>query len=103
MRIGSESAFKERCGELAMGLCERPNVDLFGPLTVIVLTGNFTPEHSGVGKLNPIRHPPSSIDAIAPEAEETYVDDGKNQVAVAQGRQGPRLQAHQRAALCNRS
>ena len=44
VRIGAETAFKERRGELGMGLYERPDVDLFGPPTVNVLTGSLTPE-----------------------------------------------------------
>ena len=46
VRIEAEAVFKDRCGELGVDTCERPDVDLFGQFSEIVLTLNLRPWHA---------------------------------------------------------
>ena len=48
VRIRAEAAFEERRRKLGVRFYERPDMNLFRPPTAIVLTGNLTPELSGV-------------------------------------------------------
>ena len=48
VRIGSEAAFNECCGELSMCLYERPDVGLLWPFIAIVLTRNLGPQYASV-------------------------------------------------------